>query len=120
MKRLGTAVLMVLAALGLGLGSAWWVLKKAPWMNQVVQVNAWHALVGHAGRWRPVADAAPVQPAARVASQSRIFASPTYHRLGGLHMSARSQRPVWWQRLLVVLGMATAVHLLAVWAAPYL
>lgn len=41
MKRLGIAVLMGLAAMALGLGSAWWVLKKAPWMNQVVQVGAW-------------------------------------------------------------------------------
>ena len=40
-KRLGMALVMVVAALGLGLGSAWWVLKKAPWMNRVVQVGAW-------------------------------------------------------------------------------
>jgi hypothetical protein len=25
----------------LGLGSAWWVLKKASWMNRTVQVGAW-------------------------------------------------------------------------------
>jgi hypothetical protein len=43
MKRLVAALFMVSVALGLGLGSAWWVLKKAPWVNRVIQVGAWRA-----------------------------------------------------------------------------
>lgn len=35
-------------------------------------------------------------------------------------MNAHKQRPVWLRRVLVTLGMAAAVHLLAVGAAPYL
>ncbi len=34
-------------------------------------------------------------------------------------MSAQNQSPLWLRRLLIVLGMAAVVHLLAVWAAPY-
>ena len=40
-KRGATAAGIVLAALLLGLGSAWWVLKKATWMNRAVSVGAW-------------------------------------------------------------------------------
>jgi hypothetical protein len=29
------------SAVAIGLGSAWWVLKKAPWMSKTVQVGAW-------------------------------------------------------------------------------
>ncbi len=35
-------------------------------------------------------------------------------------MNAHKQRPLWLRRVVVTLGMATVVHLLAVWAAPYL
>ena len=34
-------------------------------------------------------------------------------------MSAQTERPVWLHRLLVILGMAAVVHVLTVWAAPY-
>lgn len=34
-------VVCYLAAVLLGLGSAWWVLKKAPWLGQAVTVGAW-------------------------------------------------------------------------------
>jgi len=30
-------------AVAIGLGSAWWVLKKAPWMGNTVQAGAWRA-----------------------------------------------------------------------------
>jgi hypothetical protein len=35
-------------AIAFGLGSAWWVLKKAPWMHNTVQAGAWRANL-HAG-----------------------------------------------------------------------
>lgn len=34
-------LLLVLAAIATGLGSAWWVLKKAPWLNTSLQVGSW-------------------------------------------------------------------------------
>lgn len=40
-KRIGIGFALYAAAVALGLGSAWWVLKKAPWMVQTVQVGAW-------------------------------------------------------------------------------
>jgi len=33
--------MLYLGAVAAGLGSAWWVLKKAPWLNPSVQVGAW-------------------------------------------------------------------------------
>jgi hypothetical protein len=32
---------LYVSAVALGLGSAWWVLKKAPWFNTTVSVGAW-------------------------------------------------------------------------------
>jgi hypothetical protein len=43
MKRTAIALALYLGAAATGLGSAWWVLKKAPWMNTSVSVGAWHA-----------------------------------------------------------------------------
>ncbi len=40
-QRIGIAFVLYGFAVLLGLGSAWWVLKKAPWMVQSVQVGAW-------------------------------------------------------------------------------
>lgn len=40
-KRIATATLLYLGAVALGLGSAWWVLKKSPWLNPSVEVGAW-------------------------------------------------------------------------------
>lgn len=40
-QRIGIGFSLYAAAVTLGLGSAWWVLKKAPWMMQTVQVGAW-------------------------------------------------------------------------------
>jgi hypothetical protein len=40
-QRFGIGLGLYAAAVALGLGSAWWVLKKAPWMVQTVQVGAW-------------------------------------------------------------------------------
>ena len=42
-RRVAVAALLYLSAVALGLGSAWWVLKKAPWLNQTLQVGAWKA-----------------------------------------------------------------------------
>ncbi len=42
-KRWATGLALYLAAVALGLGSAWWVLKIAPWMNTSVSVGAWKA-----------------------------------------------------------------------------
>ncbi len=40
-KRIAVAALLYLGAVALGLGSAWWVLKKSPWLNPSVEVGAW-------------------------------------------------------------------------------
>jgi len=40
-QRFGIGLALYVSAIVLGLGSAWWVLKKAPWMVQTVQVGAW-------------------------------------------------------------------------------
>jgi hypothetical protein len=40
-RRWATALALYLAAVALGLGSAWWVLKKAPWLGTSVTVGAW-------------------------------------------------------------------------------
>jgi hypothetical protein len=40
-KRWALGLALYLGAVALGLGSAWWVLKAAPWMNTSVTVGAW-------------------------------------------------------------------------------
>jgi hypothetical protein len=40
-QRFAVGLSLYAAAVALGLGSAWWVLKKAPWMVQTVQTGAW-------------------------------------------------------------------------------
>jgi hypothetical protein len=40
-RRWATGVALYLSAVALGLGSAWWVLKKAPWLVTSVTVGAW-------------------------------------------------------------------------------
>jgi hypothetical protein len=40
-KRKLVGATLYLAAVALGLGSAWWVLKKAPWLNTTVSVGTW-------------------------------------------------------------------------------
>lgn len=40
-QRLVIGFALYFGAVAVGLGSAWWVLKKAPWMNNLVQVGAW-------------------------------------------------------------------------------
>ena len=40
-QRLLTGLALYGSAVALGLGSAWWVLKKSPWMNPSIQVGAW-------------------------------------------------------------------------------
>ena len=40
-RRTLLGVVLFLVAVLLGLGSAWWVLKKAPFFQQMVQVGAW-------------------------------------------------------------------------------
>ena len=47
-KRIAVGAALYLGAVVLGLGSAWWVLKKAPWLNPSVEVGAWRANM-HAG-----------------------------------------------------------------------
>lgn len=47
-KRIAIGAALYLGAVALGLGSAWWVLKKAPWLNPTVEVGAWRANM-HAG-----------------------------------------------------------------------
>jgi hypothetical protein len=41
MKKLGIGIALYLGAVALGLGSTWWVLKKAPWMQSHIRVGAW-------------------------------------------------------------------------------
>jgi hypothetical protein len=47
-RRAATGAALYLGAVAVGLGSAWWVLKKAPWLNPSVEVGAWRANM-HAG-----------------------------------------------------------------------
>ena len=42
-RRTVLGVVLYLGAVLLGLGSAWWVLKKSPFYQQTVQVGAWKA-----------------------------------------------------------------------------
>lgn len=48
LRRLGVAAVLYAGAAAVGLGSAWWVLKKAPWIHNSVQAGAWRADM-HAG-----------------------------------------------------------------------
>ncbi|APW44820.1 hypothetical protein RS694_11125 [Rhodoferax saidenbachensis] len=41
MRRIAIGFALYLGAVALGLGSAWWVLKKAPFTNRTVQAGAW-------------------------------------------------------------------------------
>lgn len=43
LRRLAVCVGLYAVAIAVGLGSAWWVLKKAPWMNNSAQAGAWRA-----------------------------------------------------------------------------
>lgn len=42
-RRIAIGIALYLSAVAVGLGSAWWVLTKAPWMNATVQTGAWKA-----------------------------------------------------------------------------
>lgn len=42
-RRWTIGLVLYLGAVALGIGSAWWVLKAAPWMNNSVTVGAWRA-----------------------------------------------------------------------------
>jgi hypothetical protein len=42
-RRTALGVVLYLGAVLVGLGSAWWVLKKSPFFQQTVQVGAWKA-----------------------------------------------------------------------------
>ncbi|MBC7917126.1 MAG: DUF1214 domain-containing protein [Rhodoferax sp.] len=42
-RRIAIGFALYFSAVALGLGSAWWVLKKAPWMSTSVSVGAWKA-----------------------------------------------------------------------------
>lgn len=48
LQRIAIGAALYLCAVVLGLGSAWWVLKKAPWMNHTITVGAWKGNM-HAG-----------------------------------------------------------------------
>lgn len=40
-QRIGIGLALYGCAVTMGLGSAWWVVKKAPWIVQTVRVGAW-------------------------------------------------------------------------------
>ncbi|MDT8991690.1 DUF1214 domain-containing protein [Curvibacter sp. APW13] len=40
-RRILVAMVLYCSAVVIGLGSAWWVMKKAPWLNKTLQVGAW-------------------------------------------------------------------------------
>lgn len=42
-RRLAIGFALYFCAVAIGLGSAWWVLKKSPWMNTTLQVGAWNS-----------------------------------------------------------------------------
>lgn len=41
LRRIAIGFALYLSAVAIGLGSAWWVLKKAPWLITTVKVGAW-------------------------------------------------------------------------------
>lgn len=43
LKRWAIGLGLYVGAVLLGLGSAWWVLKKAPWLNTTLQVGSWRS-----------------------------------------------------------------------------
>ena len=43
LRRIAIGFALYVSAIAIGLGSAWWVLKKAPWMSTTVSVGAWRA-----------------------------------------------------------------------------
>lgn len=43
LKRIAIGMALYLSAIALGLGSAWWVLKKAPWLVHSVKLGAWES-----------------------------------------------------------------------------
>jgi len=47
-RRIAIGAALYLSAVALGLASAWWALKQAPWLNPSVEVGAWRANM-HAG-----------------------------------------------------------------------
>jgi hypothetical protein len=47
-RSIAIGAALYLGAVAVGLGSAWWVLKKASWLNPSVEVGAWRANM-HAG-----------------------------------------------------------------------
>lgn len=42
-QRIAIGFALYFSAVAVGLGSAWWVLKNAPWMSTTVSVGAWKA-----------------------------------------------------------------------------
>jgi len=40
-RRFAIGAALYLSAVAVGLGSAWWVLKKAPWMSSTIAVGSW-------------------------------------------------------------------------------
>lgn len=42
-KRIAIGLALYCGAVALGLGSAWWAVKKAPWSKPTVEVGAWKA-----------------------------------------------------------------------------
>jgi hypothetical protein len=42
-KRIAVGFALYLSAVAIGLGSAWWGLKKSPWMITTLQVGAWES-----------------------------------------------------------------------------
>ena len=45
-RRFAIAALLYCSAVAIGLGSAWWVMKKSPWLNKSLQVGAWKTNLG--------------------------------------------------------------------------
>lgn len=42
-RRIAIGLALYVGAVAVGLGSAWWVLKKSPWVNTTLQVGAWRS-----------------------------------------------------------------------------
>jgi hypothetical protein len=42
-KKFAIGLALYLSAVAVGLGSAWWMLKKAPWISTTINVGAWKA-----------------------------------------------------------------------------
>lgn len=74
-RRFAIGTALYFTAVLLGLGSAWWVLKKAPWVIQTVRVGTWETslLAGSANASIYTRGGIAVTPCWLWAAKKRVF-----------------------------------------------